>query len=83
MSNDALGEDFVLPIGVAKIERTGSHITLVSFSNGVKLALDGANELEKLGVQAEVKVTHGVGSCNFFLDTYIILGDKFANFTSA
>uniref|UniRef100_A0A914WAP2 Pyruvate dehydrogenase E1 component subunit beta n=2 Tax=Plectus sambesii TaxID=2011161 RepID=A0A914WAP2_9BILA len=54
MSDEALGEDFVIPLGKAKIEREGSDVTLVSHSKGVKLALDAAEELEKLGVHAEV-----------------------------
>ncbi|XGW28241.1 hypothetical protein V3C99_008217 [Haemonchus contortus] len=47
-------EDFVLPIGKAKIERPGDHVTIVSFSKGVELSLAAAKELEAIGVSAEV-----------------------------
>jgi pyruvate dehydrogenase E1 component beta subunit len=46
--------DFILPIGVAKIERTGKDVTLVAFSRMVKLALDAADALATLGIEAEV-----------------------------
>jgi pyruvate dehydrogenase E1 component beta subunit len=55
MSEEALGEDFLIPFGVAKIERAGTDVTIVSHSKGVQLALDAATELEKMGVQAEVR----------------------------
>ncbi|PAV89694.1 hypothetical protein WR25_16710 [Diploscapter pachys] len=54
VADEVLSEDFVLPIGKAKIERSGDHITLVSYSKGVELSLDAANQLEAIGVQAEV-----------------------------
>lgn len=46
--------EFVLPIGKAKVERAGTHCTLVSHSKGVQLCLDAAKELESQGVQVEV-----------------------------
>ena len=52
--DEVLSEDFVLPIGKAKIEREGKHITLVAFSKGVELALEAAKELASVGVEAEV-----------------------------
>ncbi|KAK0169040.1 hypothetical protein PV327_002789 [Microctonus hyperodae] len=54
MSDEALSKDFVLPIGKAKIERAGNHITLVAHSKAVELALEAANELAGKGVEAEV-----------------------------
>ena len=54
MSEEAMNEDFTLPIGKAKIEREGQHVTLTGFSMSVKIALQAADELEKLGVSAEV-----------------------------
>ncbi|KAI6206404.1 hypothetical protein M3Y94_00906800 [Aphelenchoides besseyi] len=54
MSEEALGEDFVIPIGKAKIERSGEHVTITGHSMSVKLALEAAAELEKIGVSAEV-----------------------------
>ncbi|KAK0081078.1 hypothetical protein PV325_012824 [Microctonus aethiopoides] len=54
MSDEALSKDFVLPIGKAKIERAGNHVTLVAHSKAVELALEAANELAGKGVEAEV-----------------------------
>jgi pyruvate dehydrogenase E1 component beta subunit len=47
-------DDFVLPIGKARIARAGKDVTLVSFSIGVVHALAAATELAKEGVEAEV-----------------------------
>jgi pyruvate dehydrogenase E1 component beta subunit len=46
--------DFVLPIGKAKIERTGSDVTIVAFSLMVGVALKAAEALAKDGIEAEV-----------------------------
>jgi pyruvate dehydrogenase E1 component beta subunit len=46
--------DFILPIGRAKVERTGSHVTIVAFSIMVGAALKAADALAELGVEAEV-----------------------------
>ena len=46
--------DFVLPIGRAKIERTGRHVTLVAFSIAVGTALAAAEILAGEGIEAEV-----------------------------
>jgi pyruvate dehydrogenase E1 component beta subunit len=47
-------EDFVLPIGKARVARPGADVTLVSFSIGMTYALGAAEELAKEGVEAEV-----------------------------
>jgi pyruvate dehydrogenase E1 component beta subunit len=47
-------DDFVLPIGKAKILRQGADVTLVSFSNGLSYALAAAEELAGQGIDAEV-----------------------------
>jgi pyruvate dehydrogenase E1 component beta subunit len=47
-------DDFVLPIGRAKIERAGKHVTITAFSKMVKTALDAADALATLGIEAEV-----------------------------
>jgi pyruvate dehydrogenase E1 component beta subunit len=47
-------EDFVLPIGKARIARPGTDVTLVSFSIGMTYALSAAEELAKDGIEAEV-----------------------------
>jgi pyruvate dehydrogenase E1 component beta subunit len=47
-------DDFVLPIGKARIIREGSDVTLVSYSIGVGIALDAAEKLAAEGIEAEV-----------------------------
>jgi pyruvate dehydrogenase E1 component beta subunit len=47
-------EEFVLPIGKARIARSGKDVTIVSFSMGMTYALKGAEELAKEGIDAEV-----------------------------
>jgi pyruvate dehydrogenase E1 component beta subunit len=47
-------EDYVLPIGKARIVRPGKDVTLVSYSIGVAVALDAAQELMAEGINAEV-----------------------------
>ncbi len=47
-------EDFILPIGRARIERTGSDVTLVAYSIMVGVALRAAEELAAGGIGAEV-----------------------------
>ena len=42
-------EDFVLPIGKARIRREGSDVTLVAHSRMVKFALEAAEELARRG----------------------------------
>ncbi|XP_044261995.1 pyruvate dehydrogenase E1 component subunit beta, mitochondrial [Tribolium madens] len=54
MSDQALSNDFVLPIGKAKIERPGKHITIVAHSRAVETSLQAANELSSKGIEAEV-----------------------------
>jgi pyruvate dehydrogenase E1 component beta subunit len=46
--------DYVVPIGKAKIVRAGKHVTIVAFSIMVGKALAAADELAKMGVEAEV-----------------------------
>lgn len=47
-------EDWVLPIGKAKVVREGADVTIVSYSRGVKFALDAAEALAGDGISAEV-----------------------------
>ena len=47
-------EDFVLPIGKARIRREGTDVTLVAHSRMVKFALEAAEELAGMGIEAEV-----------------------------
>ncbi|OAF15048.1 pyruvate dehydrogenase complex E1 component subunit beta [Bradyrhizobium neotropicale] len=47
-------DDYVIPIGKARIVRSGSHVTIISWSNGMTYALKAADELAKDGIEAEV-----------------------------
>src|SRR5258708_27389976 len=47
-------DDYVLPIGKARIARAGKDVTIVSFSMGMSYALKAAEELAKAGIEAEV-----------------------------
>ena len=47
-------DEYVLPIGKAKIVQEGTDVTIVSFGKIMKVALDAVNELSKLGVSAEL-----------------------------
>ncbi|EZP72493.1 Pyruvate dehydrogenase E1 component beta subunit [Sphingomonas paucimobilis] len=47
-------DDYVLPIGKARIVREGNDVTLVSYSIGVGVALDAAETLAGEGIDAEV-----------------------------
>ena len=47
-------EDWVVPIGKAKVRREGTDVTLVAYSRMVGFALKAAEELEKEGISAEV-----------------------------
>jgi pyruvate dehydrogenase E1 component beta subunit len=47
-------EDFVLPIGRARVLREGSDVTIVAFSLMVERALEAAAALAEAGVEAEV-----------------------------
>ncbi|XP_028302154.1 pyruvate dehydrogenase E1 component subunit beta, mitochondrial [Gouania willdenowi] len=54
MSEESNSKDFVIPIGKAKIERQGTHVTLVSHSRYVGHCLDAAAVLAKEGIECEV-----------------------------
>jgi pyruvate dehydrogenase E1 component beta subunit len=47
-------DDYVIPIGKARVVRSGAHVTIVSWSNGMSYALKAADELAKEGIEAEV-----------------------------
>ena len=55
MSEESLSSDFVVPLGKAKVERQGEHITLVSHSRPVGFCLEAAKLLEQQeGIRCEV-----------------------------
>ena len=47
-------DDFVLPIGKAKIARAGNDVTIIAWSVGMTYALKAAEELANDGIDAEV-----------------------------
>ena len=47
-------DDYVLPIGKARVCRTGSDVTIVSYSITVGQALEAAEKLAEQGIEAEV-----------------------------
>jgi pyruvate dehydrogenase E1 component beta subunit len=47
-------DEFVIPIGKARIARAGRHVTIVSFARGMVYALEAADALAKDGIEAEV-----------------------------
>ena len=47
-------DDYVVPIGKARIARPGKDVTLIAWSNGMTYALNAADELAKEGIEAEV-----------------------------
>ncbi|HZR77174.1 pyruvate dehydrogenase complex E1 component subunit beta [Bradyrhizobium sp.] len=47
-------DDYVIPIGKARVARNGSHVTIISWSMGMSYALKAADELAKEGIEAEI-----------------------------
>merc|ERR1712158_101261 len=54
IADNVLDENFVLPIGKAKVQKEGKDITLVSHSIGVGLCMGAAEILAKEGISTEV-----------------------------
>lgn len=55
VSAEALSDDFILPIGKAKIERAGSDLTIVSHTLGLNHSMAAAEKLSKEeGIEIEV-----------------------------
>ena len=47
-------DDWLVPIGKAKVVRVGRHVTIVSWSRPMAYALEAADRLAKDGIEAEV-----------------------------
>src|SRR5487761_1937774 len=47
-------DDYVIPIGKARVVRSGGHVTIISWSNGMSYALKAADELAKEGIEAQI-----------------------------
>lgn len=54
MSQEAMSDNFLLPIGKAKVEREGGDVTIVAHSKMVTHSLEAADILAKEGINAEV-----------------------------
>uniref|UniRef100_A0A0G2KAM3 Pyruvate dehydrogenase E1 component subunit beta n=1 Tax=Rattus norvegicus TaxID=10116 RepID=A0A0G2KAM3_RAT len=54
LPTEAQSKDFLIPIGKAKIERQGTHITVVAHSRPVGHCLEAAAVLSKEGIECEV-----------------------------
>lgn len=46
--------DYTIPLGIASIKRSGTDITITSFSRGVRAAMEAAELLDKKNISAEV-----------------------------
>jgi len=46
--------DFTVPLGVADVKRKGQDVTIIAVSRMVSVALAAADELEEMGISAEV-----------------------------
>ena len=46
--------DYVVPIGIADVKREGSDVTVVTYAQGVHLALQAARQVARDGVEVEV-----------------------------
>lgn len=47
-------EEYLVPLGKADVKKTGTAVTLVSYSKSVLTCLEAAAALEKMGIDAEV-----------------------------
>ncbi len=47
-------EEYLVPIGEADIKREGADVSLIVHSKPLRVALEAADELEKMGISAEV-----------------------------
>jgi pyruvate dehydrogenase E1 component beta subunit len=54
MSEEALSDNFLLPIGKCKVEREGTDVTIVAHSKMVSHSMEAADILAKEGIKAEV-----------------------------
>jgi len=47
-------DDFVLPIGKARIHKVGNDVTMVAFGAGMRYAVEAVEELTKIGIDVEL-----------------------------
>lgn len=53
-TGDVPEEEYLVPIGKADVKRPGKEVSLISFGKPVRMVLEAAAELEKMGIDAEV-----------------------------
>jgi pyruvate dehydrogenase E1 component beta subunit len=75
MSDEARGKDFLIPIGKAKVEKTGTDVTIITFSKLVGTSLEAAAQLEKEGISVEVVNLRFVNLSPTFFYTPWLLSD--------
>jgi pyruvate dehydrogenase E1 component beta subunit len=46
--------EYTIPFGVADVKRTGRDVTIITYSRGVQLALNAAQQLAEEGIEVEV-----------------------------
>ncbi len=54
LTEEEMSMDFLIPVGKAKVERVGKHVTIVAFAKMVKFSLLAAEQLQKEGYDVEV-----------------------------
>jgi len=54
MTDEEMRDDYVVPIGKAKIEKQGNDVTVICFSRMVSIALEAADALAAEGIDAEI-----------------------------
>src|SRR6202000_2938742 len=47
-------DDYVIPIGKARVVRSGSDVSIISWSNGMSYAIKAAEELAKEGIEVDL-----------------------------
>lgn len=54
MSEEAMSKDWLTPFGLAKVEREGTDVSIVTFSRAVGKSLQAAEKLAEEGISVEV-----------------------------
>src|SRR5690606_34744758 len=73
---DNLGE-FTVPVGKVEITKVGKDVTLVTYGSTWRLVMEAAEELEKIGISAEVIDVQSL--IPFDLDSEIVESVKITN----
>jgi pyruvate dehydrogenase E1 component beta subunit len=54
MTGEVPEEEYLIPFGKADIKREGSDVSIISFGKPMQMALEAANQLADIGLDAEV-----------------------------